>query len=206
MKRFLFLLTLLFGVLLTLSACSKVPVNNVQNSANPQQNNGSPRSRMPDFGQPDRPADIRGVVKSITGNEAVILKVDMRAGRGGQNVSSTPGNDSASGNSQAPAVSLSGAGGERRAFGGGGPGGQGGQGGTTERAAMLERIKAMSTGEETITIPVGIQMLKASSDATAKQPVMVEATLSDIVSDKSITIWLASSTTDKKVAEFILIN
>lgn len=206
MKKFLLLLTLLFGVSLTLSACSKPPVNNIQNSSNPQQNNGGPRSRMPDFGQPDRPADVRGVVKSIIGNEAVILKVDMKAGRGDQNASSTTGSNNIPGTRQTPSVSLNGANGNRRAFSGGGPGGQGGSGTATDRTAMLERIKAMSTGEETITIPVGIQMLKASSDATAKQPMMVEATLSDIVSDKSITIWLASSITDKKVAEFILIN
>ena len=206
MKRFLSLLTLLFAVSLTLSACSKAPINNIQNSVNPQQNNGSPRSRMADFGQPDRPADIRGVVKSITGNEAIILKVDMKAGRGGQNASSTPGIDNVSGTRQAPAVSLNGTGGDRRAFAGGGPGGQGGQGGTVDRAAMLARLKAMSTGEETVIIPVGIKMLKSEIDTSSKKRTMIEASLSDIVSDKSITIWLNQSVTDKKIAEFVLIN
>ena len=35
---------------------------------------------------------------------------------------------------------------------------------------------------------------------------MIEASLSDITPDKSITIWLNSDVTDKKVAEFVLIN
>lgn len=209
MKRILIAATFLFAVLVTVSACSKTPtVNNTpKNTENLMQTSPGGRGpRMPDFGQPDRVPDIRGVVKSIVGNEATILKIDMKAGRG-QNASSTPVNGDASNTRQAPAVSLSGN--IRTGVGGGrnfgGPGGSGGTG-VADRAAILERMKAMSTGEETITIPVGIQMLKASSEATAKQRTMVEATLNDITSDKSVTIWLASSTTDKKIAEFVLIN
>jgi hypothetical protein len=214
MKRILIVSTFLFAVLITVSACSKEPATDGAQKGS--QNAGQPGpgergQRMPDFGQPDRVPDVRGVVKSIVGNEATILKIDMKAGRG-QNASSTPANGDASNTRQAPAISLSGntrngAGGGARAWtgGAGGPGGPGGSG-TTDRAAMLERMKAMSTGEETITIPVGIQMLKSSSDTAAKQRTMVEATLSDITSDKSVTIWLASSTTDKKIAEFVLIN
>lgn len=217
MKRVIILSVLLFTSLITLSACSKSPAatnsNNQNNTNNPGAKMAGGRGqKMPDFGQPNRSPDVRGVVKSIVGNEATILKIDIKAGRG-QNASSTPANSDASNTRQAPAISLSGAGGNgggqgRGGFGGGQPGGPGGQGGsgTTDRAAMLERMKAMSTGEETVIIPVGIQMLKSSSDTTAKQRTMVEATLSDITSDKSVTIWLASSTTDKKIAEFVLIN
>ena len=211
MKRILIVSTFLFAILITVSACRKTPVaNNTSKGADnaAQPGPGGRGQRMPDFGQPDRVPDVRGVVKSIMGNEATILKIDMKGGRG-QNASSTPAGGDASNTRQAPAISLSGT--NRSVDGGGGrnwnggPGGQGGSG-TTDRAAMLERMKAMSTGEETITIPVGIQMLKSSSDTTAKQRTMVEATLSDITSDKSVTIWLASSTTDKKIAEFVLIN
>ena len=218
-KRIFILSTLLLGGVFALTACSKAPAtgansqNSNQNSTGTPQANGGPRNRMPDFGQPTRPADVRGVVKSITGNEADILVVNMGGGRGGQNASSTP-NANASGTKQAPAISLSGSGaGRQGGFGGyaggqggqGGRGGAGGAGGTTDPAARLAQLKAMSTGEDTVVIPVGIKMLKSSTDASNKRT-FVEASLSDIVSDKTITIWLNSSVTDKKVAEFVLIN
>jgi len=214
MKRVIILSVLLFACLITLSACSKNPVATGGNNQNNTSTTGAKvaggrGSRMPDFGQPARPADIRGIVKSITGNEADILLVDLKGGRGG-NASSTPGsNNNASGTRQTPSVSLNGTGGGGGrgfgGYGGGGGGGQGGQGGTTDRAAMIARLKAMSTGEDTVIIPVGIKMLKSGTDANNKRT-MVEASLSDVVSDKTITIWLNSSVTDKKVAEFVLIN
>ncbi|MFA5130995.1 MAG: hypothetical protein WC467_01080 [Patescibacteria group bacterium] len=165
---------------------------------------------MPDFGQPDRPADIRGVVKSITGNQAVILKMEQPAG--GRNASSTPENPGA--NQATGAISLTGAGagpgmgvaGAGRAGGFAGPGGPEGENSANSRTAMMDQLKAMSTGEETITIPVGIQMLKTDVNATTKKRESVEATLADITADKFITIWLNTSVTDKKVADFILIN
>jgi hypothetical protein len=90
----------------------------------------------------------------------------------------------------------------------GGPGGMpGGPGetGTTDRATQMAALKAMSTGEETIIIPVGIKMMKSSSTGEKKME-MVEASLTDITADKMITIWLNTSVSDKKVAEFVLIN
>ncbi|MCX6797665.1 MAG: hypothetical protein NTX66_00370 [Candidatus Falkowbacteria bacterium] len=174
---------------------------------------------MPDFGQPKRQADIRGIVKSITGNEATILLVELPGGRGNAAGSSSTTPDGASSSSPAPVVSLNiggnvGAGGGQggRQGGGGGFGGGGGrqgggQGGApVDRAAMLARLKAMSTGEATVTIPVGIQMLKTAVDPSTKQRTAVEATLADITADKTITIWLNSGVADKKVAEFVLIN
>ena len=212
MKRIFIFSAVLLAVLVTVSGCSKTLVTNNSkqvgaNSSSLPQGQGGRGSRMPDFGQPDRPADIRGIVKSITGNEAIILKVDMKA-RGGQNASSTPGSDNTSGTQQAPAVSLNGAGVRQGGQGGrnfsGGQGGQGG--GTVDRTAMIARLKAMSTGEDTVIIPVGIKMLKSSTETNSKQRTMIEASLSDITPDKSITIWLNSDVTDKKVAEFVLIN
>jgi hypothetical protein len=49
-------------------------------------------------------------------------------------------------------------------------------------------------------------MLKSSVNADTNKREMVEATLADITADKFITIWLNTSVTDKKVADFILIN
>jgi hypothetical protein len=189
------------------SAQNQQPVNtdNANNTNNPNQKGGIPS--RPDFGQPDRTADVRGIVKSITGNEVDILKVEMN-----RNASSTPGakdgNTPATG---AASVSLTGAGGMGggtpppgggggMGFAGGGPGGDS----AGSRATMLETLKAMSTGEEKVVIPVGIKMLKSSTDSKSRE--MVEANLSDIAADKTITIWLNQSVTDKKVAEFVLIN
>ena len=97
----------------------------------------------------------------------------------------------------------------RPAAGQAGPGGfGGGQGrgeGTTDRAAMLASLKAMSTGQETIVIPVGIKMMKSENDATGKRTT-VEASLADVTADKMITVWLNTSVTDKKIADFVLIN
>jgi hypothetical protein len=88
-------------------------------------------------------------------------------------------------------------------------GGQfGGPGGGTDssRAEMLEKIKEMSTGEDKIIIPVGIRMLKFDSSSDNKQREAIEAVLSDVSADKTITVWLNHDIKDKKVAEFVLIN
>ena len=207
---------LVFAALLfVLTGCSKnsQTPNQTQVPSNDQPATaGKPgRMRMPDFGQPNRQADIRGVVKSIVGNSVTVLKIDMGSFRQGGQGGAT---SSTSTDKTAPAISLSGTttgsrggnGGGR--MGGGGFGGQGGPGGQTAetRAQMLEKLKAMSTGEETVIIPVGIQMLKPSTDAATNKRTMVEATLDDITSDKTITIWLNTAVTDKKVADFVLIN
>ena len=77
----------------------------------------------------------------------------------------------------------------------------------------------MSTGEEKIIIPVGIKMMKSSSNASTGKREMVEATLADITTDKTLMIWLnaniaasttatgtSTATSDRKIADFVLIN
>lgn len=197
-KAFIFSMSLVI-VLFVLTGCTKASPT----AAPTGQNSGTQSGRrQPDFGQPNRQADVSGVVKSIIGNEVTILKID----RPNRNASSTPGQAGRQGGSDnatgsAPAASIvSGAGGNggggRGGFQGGpgGGGGAGGPGGATgdTRAAMLARLKAMSTGEETIIIPVGIRMLKV--DTSNNKRTMVEATLADITADKSLTIWTATPT------------
>lgn len=216
------------ALLLVLTGCAKT-----SSSVNPQaqQENGNQpgRMRQPDFGQPDRQPDIRGIVKSIVGNEVAVLKIDMP----GRNASSTPGgmerNNANANGEVAPSVSLTGRAGTRGAgagsgagmmMGTGGPGGPDGPGGPGEqtgetRAQMLAKLKELSTGEEKIIIPVGIRMLKM--DTSNNKKTMVEATLADITADKNITVWTVAispettaSTTEnivtRKIAEFVLIN
>jgi hypothetical protein len=87
----------------------------------------------------------------------------------------------------------------------GGPPGQGNQTSET-RAQMLEKMKAMSTGEEIVVIPIGIQMLKSGDNTAGEKAEMVEASLKDMTADKMVTIWVDGNVKDKKVASFVLIG
>lgn len=239
MKKFFIVGLSVLALPLILTGCAKSSAT--LNQQNTQNTGKVGRSDQPDFGQPDRQADIRGIVKSIIGNEVTILKIDRSFG--GRNASSTPGQGKTDDNGSAGpvVVSFTSGGSGTRAGGGvtyrgnpdgGGPGG--GPDGQTAgtRAQMLATLKAMSTGEEKIIIPVGIQMLKVDTSDNKRK--MVEATLADITADKNLTIWVTSdagasvvsdnasttaSTTpntnatstistviQRKIAEFVLIN
>lgn len=215
MKKKLILATLLVAMLF-LSACASKQANNKNANNNPNSPDSRGR-RMPDFGQPDRQADISGLVKSISGNQVTIIKMDWP--NRDRNATGTPGNFGNNRNNnqrQNPTNITRGITGGTGGSGGGrfmgGPGMGGGPPGEQDensRTAMLEQIKKMSTGEITVTIPVGIKMLKPDTAGTDKQPTMVEATLADITIDKMINIWTdeadnnASSTS--KIASFVLI-
>lgn len=207
-----FALIFSFAAVLSLSACSRQEAGSTGSQAVP----GGWDRRRPDFGQPEKPADIRGVVKSIMGNAVTVLKIDLPGA--GRRTSSTAENvdiekiGNKEGVTGGAAITISTvAGGPGGMPGGrisGGPGGMpGGPGetGTTDRAAQMAALKELSTGEETIIVPVGIRMMK-SSLTDEKKMEMVEASLTDITADKMITVWLNASVTDKKVAEFVLIN
>lgn len=214
MKKILIASVSFLALTLVLTGCAK----SSQTAKNAGNNDASRSGRMrqPDFGQPDRAPDVRGIVKSVVGNEVTVLKIDMPAG--GFQASSTPRQENGAENNPARnAAGLAGpVGGGMMPGGAGGPGEQ-----TTEsRAQMLARLKELSTGEEKIIIPVGIQMLKM--DTSDGKRTMVEATLADITADKNLTVWLSSgasagnsatstaSTTimaaERKIAEFVLIN
>jgi hypothetical protein len=102
------------------------------------------------------------------------------------------------------------------------------------RAAMIAELKKKSLGEETVTVPVGIQMTKMGGNRPsgsgpssgrgttpqggnnanpqggnnqAPQDVGgVQASLSDLTVDSMVSIWLNPKVTDKKVAEFVSIR
>lgn len=204
----------LMAVLLVLSGCaskqaSPMTSQNQSDSKVAQRGGDEPRNgRMPDFGQPERVADLRGVVTTVVGNEVTVLKIALNQERRASSTESNTGSST----SEAPALSLNGSvnniRGSQGNFGGpGGPGGGPGQGdpSATNRTTMLANLKAMSTGQEKIIIPVGIKMMKSEIDATGKRT-MIEASLTDVIADKMITVWLNTSVTDKKIADFILIN
>lgn len=175
------------GLILVLSGCGT-------SSQTSNQVEGRP-DRRPDFGQPKNQPEIRGVVKSTIGNEVTVLKVDMP-----QRASSTATSTASSTRRLSLGSSQDGPGGGMgMRMGGGRPG----ENSSTDRETLMAQIKAMSTGEEKVVIPVGIKMLKAGTEDSRS---MVEANISDITADKMITIWLNASVTDKKVASFVLIN
>ena len=185
-----------------LAACSS-GVPKTDNSDNPSTK--TERPRRPDFGQPETQPEIRGIVKSVVGNEVTVLKIDQPQGMG-----MATSTDAKATSTRPVSLNFGGTSGGGR---GGVPGGNRPQGdrpegdnSTANRAAMLEKIKAMSTGEEKVIIPIGIKMLKADSSSTGKQRTMAEATISDVAADKMITVWLNNSITDKKVASFVMIN
>ncbi len=216
MKKKKIIFPLLLLLVLILSGCQSGKINSQNNSEeavqNNQKNGGDLNSgpRRPDFGQPDRDADTRGIVKSIVGNEVSVYEIASGFGR---NQASSSQENVKTEDSSKPAVSLTGSNVPSGPGGGMGPGmgagmgpGGGGERTETDRSAMLENLKAMSTGEAKIIIPVGIQMLKSSESSEDGRRDFVEASLSDISANKTLTIWLDSSVSDKKVAEFVLIN
>lgn len=205
MKRGLILSVALVAVLVTAAGCSSAgSTPGASATANSSSfNNGQ---RRPDFGQPQTPPDLRGLVTSIVGNQVTLLKLPSVENR--RNASGTGANGSSSstangGRSGGPQISL-GAGGGGRVFFGGRPGGAGGS--ATDRATMIANLEKLSTGSETVTIPVGIKMMKFAMDSATNRRTAVEATLNDITADSMITVWLDHSATGSPVANFVLIS
>jgi len=175
-------------------------VNNENNSEQNKEGEMDQGFRRPDFGQPDREPDVRGLVKSITANEVVIIKLD-RPNRDNINNEDKDVEQQKDETQKTKTMNM----------GSGGPG-MGMRGGAGKenmseenRAQMLEKMKEMSSGEEKVVIPVGIQMLKPNTSETDKKNIMLEASLTDIKQDTMVNIWLDESVSDKKVASFVLL-
>jgi hypothetical protein len=224
-KRFL-LLIFLFS--LSFSACG------LNNSQSMDKENISGRRTgdfgQPDFGQPDSVADISGIVKSITGNEVKVLKIERpqrmentENGEASKDNNQTTAEGGENGSATKKAVSLTGAMDgsiPRGAMGGGFDGMRNPEDRTdaNDSSEFLERMKSMSTGEDVVIIPVGIRMLKTEIGEDGK-PVAVEASLADIKANTMISVWIdknmiesatGSTTTSEseeiKQANFVLIK
>ena len=137
-----------------------------------------------------------GLVKSVVGNEVTILKIERPAEGEGRF------NDSKNKDVDEKKASL-------------GTGTSGGRMPGMKRAMMknadveaqaqmLKKMKEMSSGEEKVLIPVGIRMLMPDTSSKDKTSVL-EASLSDIKIDKMIQIWLDENSTDRKLADFVMI-
>lgn len=165
--------------------------------------------------EPDRDADIYGMITSVKGNQITILKFDPSTMPGAKK--NTDSKEDAA--TEENAISLgqtdmaSGPGGGRMPSGGvmpsrpsgtstGGPFDSAAGGGeSTTRESKLEELKANSIGTETITVPVGIP-ISIRSDAAASSEA---GNLTDLTSDTMVVLWLkiAGSDTTQSVAEFI---
>ncbi len=169
-----------------------------QNNKQTESNNISKKDGVSSFERPEEKADISGIVKTIVGNEATILKIE----RPGISENVDNGNvDTKNDESETEQESRP-DGGMGMGMGmGGGMGGRLNTGTEDEESAeRLEMLKSMSTGEERIIIPVGIKMLK-SDDGEA-----TIATLDNITKDQMLMIWIDKTITDKNIATFVMIK
>lgn len=199
MKAKLFFL-LLLTPLFFLTACSGNKAVQQVNSESGTESSAGREFRRPDFGQPDSPADVRGLINAVVGNEVTVLKIDRPQDRAAE------GGDSGEKENDADEKKTTLGTGTTGRMPGMGRGMRGGQAQDEDtQAQRLERMKEMASGEETFIIPVGIQMLKPVEGSTREKLEMLEATLEDIKENTMIQVWLDDSILDRKVAEFVLI-
>ena len=150
--------------------------------------------RILDFGQPEEPAGIRGLVKSIIGNEVTILKIARPQVGENDNMKEYEGDEQKDSSGTQGAVPS---------FSGHGTGmGMGARpsSGLRDDDERLAMLKSMSAGEEKVIIPVGIKMLKNEDKE------MVEAGLDDVKTDQMLMIWTDKTITDRNIANFVIIN
>ncbi|MCK4799762.1 hypothetical protein KAS31_02180, partial [Candidatus Parcubacteria bacterium] len=169
-----------------------------QNNKQAESNNISKKDGVSGFERPEEKPSISGIVKTIIGNEVTILKIERPGiSENGDNENINTEKDE----SEKEQESRTGGG---MGMGMGVGGGMGGRLNTEtedeESAERLEMLKSMSTGEEKITIPVGIKMLKSANGEA------IIATLNDITKDQMLMIWIDEAITDKNIATFVMIK
>ncbi|MDA3839860.1 MAG: hypothetical protein PF572_02115 [Patescibacteria group bacterium] len=148
---------------------------------------------LENFGQPERTAEIDGVIKSITGNLVTIAIVEKQAG---ENTTETTTEKDVVAVGLTSTTNIPG--------GGGGEGGGPGRDSTVSDSDRLEKLLERSTDQETITVPVGIAMTKFSEEGEDREK--MEASLGDLKSSSMISVWLNQEIPDRKVAEFVNIR
>jgi hypothetical protein len=166
--------------------------------------------------EPDRDADIYGMITSIKGNKITILKFDPSTMPGAK-ASDSSSEEEASENaiSLGQTSSMPGGGGQGGPPSGGGFSREGGFGGSssTTRQTKLEELKTTSIGTETIEVPVGISIIDKTT-ATVGQVATEAGSFKDLSSDTMVVIWLeegdvaktedqSGEQEEKRIAEFI---
>jgi len=181
MKKIIFLgvFVLLFGFLTACTQKETAPTNNDSVSS------------LANLTLPEEKADITGLVKSVNGNEVKIMVIETQNEKAVEENANTE-------KSNVPVAAL---GASTQIGPGGGPGGNSGE---MDESQRIEMMKQRSTGEVTVTIPVGISMtnsVKNETDGSGRT--IEEAGFSDISADKMVNIWLNKDVLDRKIAEFV---
>jgi len=165
--------------------------------------------------EPEEDYDIYGMIGSIRGNEIKILEFSSSDSSDVEGSGSERDGEEEETDSEENAISLGGSsssmpgggnmpsGGDR---GSGGPGGFG-ESTATSRETMMETLEEMSIGTDTVTVPVGIPIVRKAGSSTS----VVEdesATLEDLTSDTLVIVWLKESDDEEgevveKVAAYI---
>lgn len=148
---------------------------------------------------PRRDADIIGMIESVKGNQITVLKFDPNniPAAAGQQTSSkqktgTSGNTISLGASSSSMFGAGGPpGGFSRSGSGSSKGGSSSSGGSTSRASILSELKTASKGAETITVPIGIPILKAGATGVA---------FTQLASDTVVEIWLDAAGSESRAA------
>jgi hypothetical protein len=151
--------------------------------------------RIPDFGQPESDASLSGIVSEIIGNEVIVLKIERPDMSEEVDVVRRKSPDE---EEKTTGIGM-----------GMPPGMRGGSGRfnqASDDTSLAEMMKEMSSGEEKVIIPVGIQMLKKEETGERGMPNMIAATLEDVKTNSMLMIWLDESITDRNVAKFVVIN
>ncbi|MCF7820756.1 MAG: hypothetical protein K9M44_04815 [Candidatus Pacebacteria bacterium] len=175
-KRSVSLIFLFLFLALIFSACSSGSAIN---------KNSQSSFNHPDFGQPEESPDLMGIVKSTSGNEITILKLDMPSAEDRQTNFNNQDQPSSSGNEDNKAPVFGSVSGEAGRVGG--PG-FGQRSGSYSQEDMLSKMKGRTSGEETLIIPVGIRMLKLEDNSDNKSRQMIEASLEDVKANSIISV------------------
>jgi hypothetical protein len=201
MKKSLIFLIFLLGASIIFSGCS----NQQKTSLNKDDASNNFERKRPDFGQPEEDPNLRGLVESISGNEISVLKIERP-----QFNSEELNSDENTKEKQEEKQTILNEGASGRMPGMGMGGGKFNKDGASPdadmQAQMMEKIKEMSSGKESVIIPIGIQMLKPDPEAKRGEMKMIEATLEDIETNSMLQIWLDENVSDRNVAKFVLIS
>ena len=181
----MFKIITLFFIIFALSACSggeqkRELTNNFQ----------AQKNKIIDFKEPQERADIVGVVESIIGNKVKILKIDRMSN---MDKSSEENNEENSKNQESKAKAI---GVNNMRMPGRIPGGGMKRNSEGDSVSRVEKLKSLSTGTETVIIPVGIKIFQKEAGEVSL------ASLSDIKRDQMIRVWLSDGELDKNVEEY----
>ena len=193
MKRISFIIASLAFVFFVTGCGNNTSVNGDSESTTTNNKTG----QFQDPNMPERNVDISGVVKSMVGNEVTVTQIDMEKIREKMMESRQASGDTNTNPTVSVGTRGTGMGPGGGMMGGGIPPGEANSEEATARNEMMaELTKEYSLGDVKVIIPVGIAMNKRGEASS----------LADVIVGSNLSIWLNTSVTDKKVAEYVSIR